>query len=73
MKKLTVAQRVGRAMRNQRNDLGLSQDAFADSIQMHRAYYSAIERGEKNITLETLRRVAVGLGVAMSQLLEGAD
>ena len=46
----------------------LSQDRFADQIDMHRAYYSAIERGEKNITLETLLRVADGLGVNASDL-----
>jgi transcriptional regulator with XRE-family HTH domain len=35
---------------------------------MHRAYYSAIERGEKNITLDTLLRVADGLGISASDL-----
>jgi transcriptional regulator with XRE-family HTH domain len=73
MKKPKLAQRVGQAMRRRRADLGLSQDLFADRIQMHRAYYSAIERGEKNVTLPTLLRVAVGLGVSMSELLRGVD
>jgi transcriptional regulator with XRE-family HTH domain len=36
------------------------QDGFANRIVMHRAHYSAIERSEKNITLDTLRRVADG-------------
>ncbi len=40
---------------------------------MHRAYYSAIERGEKNITLTTLQRVAHGFGVSMSSLLIDLD
>ena len=71
MKKPTLAQRVGQAMRSHRTDMGLSQDLFADRIQMHRAYYSAIERGEKNVTLPTLQRVAVGLGVSISELLRG--
>jgi transcriptional regulator with XRE-family HTH domain len=35
---------------------------------MHRAYYSAIVRGEKTITLDTLLRVADGLGVSASDL-----
>ncbi len=73
MKKTTIAQRVGRAIRAFRTDLGLSQDAFADHIGMHRAYYSAIERGEKNVTLVTLHRVASGLGVTMSTLLATVD
>ena len=45
-------------IRAHRIDLGVSQEAFADHIQMHRAYYSKIERGEKNLTLATLERVA---------------
>lgn len=73
MKKLTVAQSVGQTMRAHRTQLGLSQDDFADVIDMHRGYYSAIERGEKNITLNTLRRVAAGLGVPMAELLRDAD
>lgn len=73
MKKQNMAQRVGRTMRELRTGQGLSQDQFADSIQMHRAYYGAIERGEKNITLETLHRVARGLGTSMAALLGGID
>lgn len=53
--------------------MGLSQDLFADRIRMHRAQYAVLERGEKNITLPTLLRVAQGLGVSMSDLLRGID
>lgn len=60
-------------MRDVRHQSGMSQDTFADTIDMHRAYYSAIERGEKNITLVTLQRVAVGLGVTMAALLRDVD
>lgn len=73
MKKPTLALRVGRAIRVRREALHFSQESFADSIGMHRAYYSAIERGEKNVTLPTLRRITVGLGVTFSELLEGVD
>jgi len=48
----------------------MSQDQFADHIDMHRAYYAAIERGEKNVTLKTLKRLADGLRVSMSELLK---
>lgn len=52
--------------------MGLSQDAFADTIDMHRAYYSAIERGEKNVTVETLVRVATGLNATVAELASEA-
>ena len=73
MNKPTMAQRVGAAIRERRIEKGHSQDQFADLIQMHRAYYSSIERGEKNITLNTLCRVADGLGSSMAELLAGVD
>ena len=53
--------------------MGLSQDGYADRIGMHRAYYAAIERGERNVTLSTLHRVAGGLGTTMGVVLSEAD
>ncbi len=40
---------------------------------MHRTYYSAIERGEKNLQIDTLQRVCDGLGVQMWQIMKDAD
>jgi transcriptional regulator with XRE-family HTH domain len=68
MKKTSPAERLGAVIRAHREATKLSQDHFADQIEMHRAYYSAIERGEKNLTLDTLLRVAEGLGVNASDL-----
>lgn len=61
--------RLGAAIRERRVALGLIQEGFADAIKMHRAYYSKIERGEQNLTLMTLLRVSVGLGIKPSQVL----
>jgi transcriptional regulator with XRE-family HTH domain len=58
----TLAVKLGQSLRRQRQATGLSQDNFA-----------AIERGEKNITLATLQRVARGYGVSMSSLLRDLD
>jgi transcriptional regulator with XRE-family HTH domain len=70
MAKHSIAVQVGRALRVRREAAQMSQDQFADRIDMHRAYYAAIERGEKNITLATLKRVADGLRVPMSKVLD---
>jgi transcriptional regulator with XRE-family HTH domain len=64
---------LGAAIRKRRTALKVSQEAFADLIAMHRAYYSAIERGERNLTLGTLHRVAKGLGVRMADLLRDCN
>lgn len=68
----TLQVRLGAAIRARREAMGISQEGFADKIGMHRAYYSTIERGERNLTLATLERVAVGLGAKPSQLLKEA-
>lgn len=64
--------KVGAAIRRRRLATRHSQDAFAEVIKMHRAYYSSIERGERNLTLSTLQRVADGLGCKISEILEEA-
>ena len=73
MKKTSLAKVVGKAIRARREATGLSQDRFADVIDMHRAYFAAIERGEKNVTLPTLERVAKGLQIRMADLLRDID
>ncbi|HET6912241.1 MAG TPA: helix-turn-helix transcriptional regulator [Rhodanobacteraceae bacterium] len=72
MEKVTLQKKLGAAVRKRRQALEYSQDTFADAIGMHRAYYSAIERGERNVTLHTLGRLAEGLGVRPSDLLASA-
>lgn len=63
---------IGKAIRARRQALGLSQDQFADKIGMHRAYFGALERGKWNITVQTLIRVADGLGITASTILRDA-
>lgn len=65
--------RLGMAFRRQREALGYSQEAFADEIGMHRTYYSAIERGEKNLQLDTLERLVEGLGGRLWEYFKEAD
>ena len=72
MDKVTLQMKLGAAVRARREALQFSQDTFADEIGMHRAYYSAIERGERNVTLHTIARVAAGLGVTLSELMHTA-
>lgn len=41
---------------------GLSQEAFADQLGFHRTYMGALERGERNLTLRSVERIAERLG-----------
>ncbi len=68
----TLRLRVGEAIRSRRQALELSEEGFADSIGMHRAYYSSIERGGKNLTLSTIARVCAGLRCTIAELFKSA-
>lgn len=60
---------VGRQIRARREDAGLSQEEFAARAGLDRAYYSHIERGQYNITLSVLFRIAWVLKCDPSDLL----
>jgi transcriptional regulator with XRE-family HTH domain len=49
---------VGRNLRVYREAKGISQEAFADVLGVHRTYMGGIERGERNLTLKSLERIA---------------
>lgn len=63
--------KLGSLLRARRTELGYSQESFADYIGMHRAYYSSIERGARNITVMTLLRVTNGLDIKVATLFKG--
>lgn len=69
----TLIQRLGKALRARREAAGYSQEGFADHIGMHRTYYSAIERGEKNLQLDTLQRICSGLECRTWEVLREAE
>lgn len=56
-------------LRRLRTKLGLSQERFADRCGLHRTYIGAIERGERNVTLKTLRHIAEALDISAVDLL----
>lgn len=68
-----LMQQLGKALRERRMAAGYSQEGFADLIGMHRTYYSAIERGEKNLQLDTLQKVCLGLQCKSWEVLREAD
>lgn len=62
--------KVGRALRTYRDARGLSQEAFADVLGVHRTYMGGIERGERNLTLKSLERIAARIDVDPLALLD---
>jgi len=52
---------------------GLSQEELAELAELHRNYIGGIERGERNVALLNIVRLAKALGVSLSELLEGIE
>ena len=47
---------------------GFSQESFADACGLHRTYIGSIERGERNVSLDNIERIARALGVSIAAL-----
>jgi len=65
--------KLGRAVRRLRQGAGFSQESFADKCGVHRTYMGAVERGETNISLDNLERIARALNMSAGQLLVEAE
>lgn len=62
-----------RNLRVVRQNLGLSQEALADAAGLHRTYVGSVERGERNISIDNIERLALALNVSPASLLEEAQ
>jgi transcriptional regulator with XRE-family HTH domain len=63
--------RFGKAVRDKRHKLGVSQEEFADICGLDRTYIGGIERGERNVGLVNIERVAKALRISLSDLFRG--
>lgn len=61
--------KFGEKVRQERIALQLSQEALAERAGVHRTYVGMIERGEKNISLENIDKIAKALNLSLSQLV----
>jgi transcriptional regulator with XRE-family HTH domain len=59
-------------MRALRADQGISQEALAAQVELHRTYIGSIERSERNASIDNIERIAQALGVDVCDLLSPA-
>jgi transcriptional regulator with XRE-family HTH domain len=64
-----IAARFGAQVRKLRKARGLSQEALADLCGLDRTYVGGIERGERNVALRNIERIAEALGLSISALM----
>ena len=65
-----VKERLARNLRSLRKKTGLSQEAFADEVGVHRTYMGGIERGKRNPSITIIDKIAKTLGVSCGELLD---
>ena len=66
---LSARLRLARNLRKLRADRSLSQEALADLASVHRNYLGGIERGERNVGIDNLEKLARALDISLAELL----
>lgn len=69
-KKRDILLRFGARVRELRLEKELSQEKFAAKCDMDRTYLGGVERGERNIAIRNIERIAGALGVSISALMK---
>lgn len=64
----TIKRRFGSAVRRLRAERGLSQEALALRCDLDRSYIGGVERGERNVSLINIHRIAAALNVEPAEL-----
>lgn len=62
---------LGKRVRSRRLEMGLSQEALADVSGLHRTYVGSLERGERNVCLLNIVRIASALKLDPGDLIRG--
>lgn len=60
----------GQRVRELRREKGLSQEALALTCQLDRTYIGGVERGERNISLVNIHKIATALDVSIRELFQ---
>lgn len=70
---METQKKLGLIIRELRTKQNISQEKLAELVGVHRTYIGMIERGEKNITINTIEKIAKGLNIKVWKILERID
>ena len=65
-----IKSKLGKKVRETRIKEGYSQEEFASLCGLHRTYISDIERGERNVSVENIEKIAKALKIETNELLK---
>ncbi len=68
--KQSARRRFGVNLRRNREALGLSQEDLAEAAGLHRTYIGSVERGERNVSIDNMERLAAAVGKKIQELLD---
>ena len=66
----TVQERFGKRLKEVRQEQSFTQEELAHKAGLNRTYIGDIERGEKNLTLESMDRLAIALGIKIRDFFD---
>jgi transcriptional regulator with XRE-family HTH domain len=66
-----ILERFGQRVRELRTEAGYSQESFAAACELDRTYMGGIERGERNLALRNIERIARTLEISLADLMTG--
>jgi transcriptional regulator with XRE-family HTH domain len=69
-RKRTARQIFGQSLRRKREQLGISQEYLGEKARLHRTYIGSVERGERNVSIDNMERLAAAIGATIQQLLD---
>jgi transcriptional regulator with XRE-family HTH domain len=61
---------LGKSIHKYRKIKGISQEKLAEDCSLHRTYIGAVERGERNISIDNIEKIAIALEVDIKQLFK---
>ena len=65
---MDILKLFGENLRKYRMNLGISQEKFAEMCNLHRTYISDVERGQRNISLNNIQKIADAIGIETYKL-----
>ena len=67
---MTIEEKVGKRIKELRNNLGISQEELGFRSGVHRTYIASLEVGKRNISVATLEKIVNALNVSLSEFFK---
>ena len=68
---MDIRKKFGGRLRKLREAQSISQETLAQKAGVHRTYIGGIERGERNVSLVNIQKIAIALNLSIESLMKG--